>query len=429
MPAGNRLTKWILIALLLGLGAGFALNRLGGDVSAWTGPLGLLTTVFLRLIKMVIAPLVFATLAVGIAKVGDVATVGRIGLKAFGWFVAASLASLTLGLMLVNLLQPGVGISIALPDAAAASGVAPTGLTLQEFVTHLVPTSIVDGMARNEILQIAVFSVFFGVACAGVGEKATALVDALEGLSYVMLKLTMLVMWFAPVAVFAAVTSAVAQSGFEVIAVYGRFMGEFYLGIALLWLLLFLAATAVIGLRAVALFRAVREPALLAFATASSEAAYPKTLAQLEQFGCSNRVASFVLPLGYSFNLDGSMMYCTFATLFIAQAYGIELSAAQQVTMLLILMVTSKGMAGVPRASLVVIAATLAQFDIPEAGLLLLLGVDHFLDMARSATNVIGNSVATAVVSKWEGLLRGEGELNPALEHAMDPAVPHGHGA
>jgi len=429
MPAGNRLTKWILIALLLGLGAGFALNLLGGDVSAWTGPLGLLTTVFLRLIKMVIAPLVFATLAVGIAKVGDVATVGRIGLKAFGWFVAASLASLTLGLMLVNLLQPGVGISIALPDAAAASGVAPTGLTLQEFVTHLVPTSIVDGMARNEILQIVVFSVFFGVACAGVGEKATALVDALEGLSYVMLKLTMLVMWFAPVAVFAAVTSAVAQSGFEVIAVYGRFMGEFYLGIALLWLLLFLAATAVIGLRAVALFRAVREPALLAFATASSEAAYPKTLAQLEQFGCSNRVASFVLPLGYSFNLDGSMMYCTFATLFIAQAYGIELSAAQQVTMLLILMVTSKGMAGVPRASLVVIAATLAQFDIPEAGLLLLLGVDHFLDMARSATNVIGNSVATAVVSKWEGLLRGEGELNPALEHAMDPAVPHGHGA
>ena len=415
MPAGNRLTKWILIALLLGLGAGFALNRLGGDVSAWTGPLGLLTTVFLRLIKMVIAPLVFATLAVGIAKVGDVATVGRIGLKAFGWFVAASLASLTLGLVLVNLLQPGVGISIALPDAAAASGVAPTGLTLQEFVTHLVPTSIVDGMARNEILQIVVFSVFFGVACAGVGEKATALVDALEGLSYVMLKLTMLVMWFAPVAVFAAVTSAVAQSGFEVIAVYGRFMGEFYLGIALLWLLLFLAATAVIGLRAVALFRAVREPALLAFATASSEAAYPKTLAQLEQFGCSNRVASFVLPLGYSFNLDGSMMYQAFAALFIAQAFGIHMGFAEQVSMLLVMMIASKGIAGVPRASLVVVAAVAPMFNLPAAGILLIMGIDQILDMGRTLTNVLGNGLATAAVTKWQGEVDAEPETDAAL--------------
>jgi len=429
MLAGNKLTRWILIALLLGIGAGFALNRFSADTAAWAELLSLFTTVFLRLIKMVIAPLVFATLAVGIAKMGDVNSVGRIGLKAFAWFVAASLVSLTLGLVLVNLFQPGVGITIALPDAGAASGVPASALTVQEFITHLVPTSIIDGMARNEILQIVVFSVFFGVACAGVGAQANVLVDALEGLSYVMLKLTMLVMWFAPVAVFAAVTSAVAKSGFEVIAVYGRFMGEFYVGIGVLWLLLFLAAAAVIGRRAVALFRAVREPTLLAFATASSEAAYPKTLAQLEKFGCSNRVASFVLPLGYSFNLDGSMMYCTFATMFIAQAYGIELSAAQQITMLLVLMVTSKGMAGVPRASLVVIAATLAQFDIPEAGLLLLLGVDHFLDMARSATNVIGNSVATAVVSKWEGLLRGENEVNPQLEHALDPEVPHRHRA
>jgi Na+/H+-dicarboxylate symporter len=237
--------------------------------------------------------------------------------------------------------------------------------------------------------------------------------------------MTMLVMWFAPVAVFAAVSAAIAKSGFEVLAVYGKFMGQFYIGIAVLWGVLFLAAFAVLRGRAVGLFRAVREPTVLAFATASSEAAYPKTLAQLEKFGCSNRVASFVLPLGYSFNLDGSMMYCTFAVMFIAQAYGIELSLGQQLTMLLILMVTSKGMAGVPRASLVVIAATLVQFNIPEAGLLLLLGVDHFLDMARSATNVIGNSVATAVVSKWEGQLRGEGEINPELEHAIEPDFPH----
>jgi Na+/H+-dicarboxylate symporter len=202
-------------------------------------------------------------------------------------------------------------------------------------------------------------------------------------------------------------------------------MAEFYFSIVVLWCVLFAAAFAVIGRRAPGLFRAVREPTLLAFATASSEAAYPKTLAQLERFGCSNRVASFVLPLGYSFNLDGSMMYCTFAAMFIAQAYGIELTTGQQIAMLLTLMVTSKGMAGVPRASLVVIAATLSQFNIPEAGLLLLLGVDHFLDMARSATNVIGNSVATAVVTRWEGLLREEDSENPELEHALQPEPPY----
>jgi len=371
---------------------------------------------------MIIGPLVFATLAVGIAKMGDLGVVGRIGLKSMAWFLLASLVSLTLGLVLVNLFQPGVGLGIELPDAGAQSGITVSGLTLKEFVTHLVPVSIADAMARNEILQIVVFSVFFGVACAGVGEKAKVMVDALEGLSYVMLKVTMLVMWFAPFAVFAAVAATVSKSGLEVLAVYGKFMGQFYIGIGLLWVLLFLAAAAVLRGRAVALFRAVREPTLLAFATASSEAAYPRTLAQLEKFGCSNRVASFVLPLGYSFNLDGSMMYCTFAVVFIAQAYGIDLTLAQEITMLLILMVTSKGMAGVPRASLVVIAATLAQFNIPEAGLLLLLGVDHFLDMGRSATNVIGNSVATAVVAKWEGQLRDEGDIGPDLENAVAPA-------
>lgn len=424
MLSRNKLTVWIFVGLLGGMMAGLALHGWGRDTTALREILGLFTTVFLRLIKMVIAPLVFATLSVGIAKMGDVNTVGRIGIKAFAWFFAASLVSLTLGLVLVNFFEPGVGIGISLPDTGASSGIVPTALSLQEFVLHLVPTSIVDGMARNEILQIVVFAVFFGVACASVGEKANVLVDALEGLSYVMLKITMLVMWFAPIAVFAAVTAAIAKSGFQVLVVYGRFMGQFYLAILILWVMLFLAASAVIGRRAAALFRAVREPTLLAFATASSEAAFPKTLAQLEHFGCSNRVAAFVLPLGYSFNLDGSMMYCTFAAMFIAQAYGIELSFGQQVTMLLVLMVTSKGMAGVPRASLVVIAATLSQFGIPEAGLLLLLGVDHFLDMARSATNVIGNSVATAVVSRWEGLLRPEGG-RPELENALSDTVPH----
>jgi Na+/H+-dicarboxylate symporter len=427
MTSGNKLTRWILIALLLGVVSGMAIHYAVDDVTSIVQHFSLVTTVFLRLIKMIIAPLVFATLAVGIAKMGDVSVVGRIGLKAMLWFVGASLMSLTLGLMLVNLFQPGVGLTIALPDAGTSSGIVATGLTLAEFVTHLVPASIVDGMAKNEILQIVVFSVFFGVGCAGVGEKAKALVDALEGLSYVMLKVTMLVMWFAPFAVFAAVASAIAKSGLGVLKTYGVFMAEFYFGIVILWLLLFVAAWFVLRGRAVSLFKAVREPTLLAFSTASSEAAYPKTLALLERFGCSNRIASFVLPLGYSFNLDGSMMYCTFATVFIAQAYGIELTLAQQITMLLILMVTSKGMAGVPRASLVVIAATLAQFNIPEAGLLLLLGIDHFLDMARSATNVIGNSVATAVVSKWEGQLRTEDQVAADLENATEPTPPH-HG-
>ena len=425
MTAGNKLTAWIFGGLLLGVIVGFALNRLVPDPTQWVEWFTLLTTIFLRLIKMVIAPLVFATLTVGIAKMGDLGVVGRIGLKAFLWFVGASLVSLTLGLVLVNLFEPGVGIGIDLPGADAKSDIVAVGLSLKEFITHLIPTSIADAMVKNEILQIVVFSVLFGAACAAVGDKARGLVDALEGTSYVMLKFTGMVMWFAPLAVFGAVAAAIARSGVEVLAVYGKFMGFFYVGIVLLWVLLFVAAFAVIGRRTFGLFKAVREPTLLAFATASSEAAYPKTLAMLEKFGCSNRVASFVLPLGYSFNLDGSMMYCTFAVMFIAQAYGIELSAGQQATMLLILMVTSKGMAGVPRASLVVIAATLAQFNIPEAGLLLLLGVDHFLDMGRSATNVIGNSVATAVVSKWEGQLRSEGEISPELEAAITPDAPH----
>lgn len=423
MASGNKLTWWILAALVLGVVVGTTLNFTVDDTAPWVSGFGVVTTTFLRLIKMIIGPLVFATLAVGIAKMGDLGAVGRVGLKSMAWFMAASLMSLGLGLLLVNVLQPGVNLGIELPDIAASSGVPASGLSLQEFVTHLVPSSIADAMARNEILQIVVFSVFFGVACAGVGDKAKVLVDALEGLSYVMLKVTMLVMWAAPFAVFAAVSAAIAKSGLGVLAVYGKFMGEFYLGILALWVLLFLAASAVLGRRAVGLFRSVREPVLLAFATASSEAAYPRTLAQLEKFGCSNRVTSFVLPLGYSFNLDGSMMYCTFAVMFIAQAYGIELGLGQQLAMLLVLMVTSKGIAGVPRASLVVIAATLAQFNLPEAGLLLLLGIDHFLDMARSATNVIGNSVATAVVSKWEGQLRAEGEIPEELAQAIEPVT------
>jgi Na+/H+-dicarboxylate symporter len=403
----NRLTTYILVGLVLGIVAGYAANTALADPTAFADNMSLITTLFLRLIKMIIAPLVFSTLVVGIAKMGDAKEVGRIGVKALGWFVIASIMSLTLGLILVNLFRPGDAMALAgnLPSASASSGIAVTGLSLKDFISHLVPTSIVDGMAKNEILQIVIFSIFFGTGAAAVGARATPLVDAIDGAAHVMLKVTGYVMNFAPIAVFAAVSSVIAKSGLGVLATYGVFMAEFYLGIALLWLVLIAVGIVFVGPRLLKLIAELREPTILAFTCASSEAAFPKTLEGLERFGVKNRLAAFVLPIGYSFNLDGSMMYCTFATIFIAQAYGIEVPLSTQLTMMLVLMLTSKGMAGVPRASLVVIAATLNQFHIPEAGLLLLLGIDHFLDMGRSATNVIGNGIATAVVAKWEGEL------------------------
>ncbi|MFA9275517.1 MAG: dicarboxylate/amino acid:cation symporter [Candidatus Aquirickettsiella gammari] len=400
-----NLTTYIILGLLLGIIAGYFVNANMAKPGDFADTMSLITTMFLRLIKMIIAPLVFSTLVVGIAKMGDVNEVGRVGGKALAWFIIASLISLTLGLVMVNFFRPGDAMHAMLPAADAVSGITTTNLSMKEFITHLVPSSIVDGMAKNEILQIVVFSIFFGTAAAAVGERSKVVVEAIDGVAHIMLKLTSYVMNFAPVAVFAAVSGVVAKSGLAVLGTYGVFMAEFYFSILCLWLILIFIGWLFLKNRVIGLLRELRMPTLLAFSTASSEAAFPKTLEGLERFGVKNRIASFVLPLGYSFNLDGSMMYCTFATVFIAQAYGIELSLGTQITMMLILMLTSKGMAGVPRASLVVIAATLAQFNIPEAGLLMLLGVDHFLDMARSATNVIGNGLATAVVAKWEGEL------------------------
>ncbi len=415
-PKRNRLTTYILIGLVLGIVVGYVANTTFADPAGFADTMSLLTTMFLRLIKMIIAPLVFSTLVVGIAKMGDAKEVGRIGVKALGWFVIASVISLSLGLILVNLFRPGdaMALSGAVPPVGTASGITTSGLTMKDFITHLIPTSIFDGMAKNEILQIVVFSVFFGTAAAAVGARATPLIDAVDGIAHIMLKVTGYVMNFAPVAVFAAVAGVIAKSGLGVLSTYGIFMAEFYLGIILLWVVLILIGMAFLGRRVLRLISELKEPTILAYTCASSEAAFPKTLEGLERFGVKNRLAAFVLPIGYSFNLDGSMMYCTFAAVFIAQAYGIELDIATQLTMMLVLMLTSKGMAGVPRASLVVIAATLAQFNIPEAGLLLLLGIDHFLDMARSATNVIGNGIATAVVAKWEGDL-GEPSKDPAI--------------
>lgn len=371
-------------------------------------PFSVLADVFLRLIKMIVAPLVFSTLVVGVAKLGDIKSVGRIGGKTLLWFLSASFLSLVLGMIIVNLFEPGVAMHLPLPDTSEEIGITKTGFSLKTFLYHIFPSSVIESMAKNEILQIVVFSLFFGVATAAIGEQGKIVVKALDAISHVILKVTGYVMQLAPVAVFGAMTAIVAKQGLGILKTYSIFIGEFYFGLAVLWGFLCLAAFMVIGKRIIALLRRVKEPILLAFSTSTSEAAFPKTMEELQKFGCKDKIVSFVLPLGYSFNLDGSMMYMTFASLFIAQSYGIELSFATQLSMLLVLMLTSKGIAGVPRASLVVIAGTLASFNIPEAGLALLLGIDPLLDMGRSATNVMGNSIATAVVSKWENSLDEE---------------------
>jgi Na+/H+-dicarboxylate symporter len=413
----RRLTLYILAALALGIVAGLVLRAAVPDPAALKADAAYLTVItdlFLRLIRMIIAPLVFSTLVAGVAHTGDTATLGRMGARTLGWFLGASLMSLLLGLLLVNLLQPGAHTALPLPPVSGQAGIDTSAFDLHDFVLHLVPASIAQAMADNEILPIVVFSTFLGVALAQAGEAGRPLVRGVEALVAAMLRVTDYVMRTAPLAVFAAVAHAVAVNGAGILLTFGRFVGSFYLALAVLWAVLVAAGFAVLGRRAGTLVRYIREPVLLAFSTASSEAAYPRLLEELERFGVPRRIASFVLPLGYSFNLDGSMIYMTFASLFIAQAYGVPITLGQQVTMLLILMVTSKGMAGVPRASLVVIAAVMGRFGIPEAGLLLILAVDQFLDMGRSATNVIGNAVATAAVARFEGALGPERGLADA---------------
>lgn len=398
----------MLAALLLGILAGFILHSTlpdGASAAAVAGYFSIVTDLFLRLIKMIIAPLIFATLVSGIAHMSDSAAIGRIGAKSIVWFLGASVVSLVIGLVLVQLLHPGTGLGLQVAGQSAAP-VDTSALTLKEFMTHLVPVSIVDALARNEILQIVVFSVLMGVAMVSLRARAAALLRLIEEIAVVMLKVTGYVVACAPVAVFASIAATVTTQGTGILVAYAKFIGGFYASLAVLWTMLIIAAALAIGRGALELLRVVREPALLAFSTASSEAAYPLLLERLQSFGIPQRIASFVLPLGYSFNLDGSMMYCTFAVLFIAQAYGIHLTFIQQVTMVMVLLVTSKGIAGVPRASLVVIASTLSYFRLPEAGLLLVLAVDHLLDMGRSGTNVIGNSVATVIIAKWEQAVR-----------------------
>ena len=405
------LTKMIILGLRLGMIAGVAINNMASADTAksYAQDISIFTTIFLRMVKMIIAPLVISTLVVGIAKMGDAKTLGRIFSKTFFLFICASLLSIALGLVIVNLFQPGAGINFVAHDAGAVAAVQSEPFTLKVFISHAVPTSIVDAMARNEILQIVVFSIFLGCSLAAIGEKAEPIVKVLDSLVHVMLKLTGSVMLFAPLTVFAAISGLIAERGLGVMVSAGIFMGEFYLTLGMLWAMLIGLSAVIVGPCIGRLTKAILEPALLAFTTSSSEAAFPGTLDKLEKFGVSSKIASFVLPIGYSFNLVGSMAYCSFATVFIAQACNVHLGMGEQITMLLILMLTSKGMAGVPRASMVVIAATLNQFNIPEAGLILLMGVDPFLDMGRSATNVMSNAMGAAIVGRWEGEHYGEG--------------------
>jgi Na+/H+-dicarboxylate symporter len=409
MKKSNKLTLYILVAMLLGAILGYIINKNYDAVyiEKFSKNIKLLTTIFLRLVQMIIAPLVFTTLVVGIAKLGDLKTVGRVGGKAMLWFITASLMSLLIGLVLVNVFKPGLGIDLSNADMSGAKDVMGKTQTFSmlNFVEHVFPKSMFEAMANNEILQIVIFSIFFGVAAAAIGDKAKGFIKALETVSHIILKMVGYVMNFAPLGVFGAIAAVIATKGLAIFIFYGKYLMYFLFGIGVLWIVLLGVGFIILGKRVPSLLKHITTPLVIAFSTTSSEAVFPKLTEELEKFGCKDKIVSFILPLGYSFNLDGSMMYMTFASLAIAQAYGIHIDIPTQLTMLLVLMLTSKGIAGVPRASLVVVTATCAMFNIPPEGIALILPIDHFCDMFRSATNVLGNSLATTVVSKWEGAL------------------------
>jgi Na+/H+-dicarboxylate symporter len=401
------LTGQILIAMLFGAVLGVIIhNTVSAEgASEFSAKIKMLATIFIRLVQMIISPLVFTTLVVGIAKLGDIKAVGRIGGKALGWFFTASFISLLIGMFYVNLLEPGVGLNLSNVDLATASDV--TGktqsLSFENFIEHIVPKSIFEAMATNEILQIVIFSIFFGLAAASIGEHVKPVISFLDKTSHIVLKMVNFVMKFAPIGVFGAIAGVFAVRDFQELAItYFKFFGSFLVGISTLWVILILVGYLFLGKRMKTLLQHIVSPLIIAFGTTSSEAVFPKLTEELERFGVKDKIVSFMLPLGYSFNLDGSMMYMTFAGIFIAQAYGIHLDYPTQFTMLFVLMLTSKGIAGVPRASLVVVAATCGMFDIPIEGIALILPIDHFCDMFRSATNVLGNALATSVVGKWE---------------------------
>jgi Na+/H+-dicarboxylate symporter len=403
----SRLGLAIFIGMIAGIIVGYICHQTTSPAVAKSiaGQFTLVTDIFLRLIKMVIAPLVFSGIVAGLAAIGDARVVRRVGLRALGWFVCASFVSLLIGLLLANFLD--LGHTMRLPSPAAGASVSTSAFNLSNFISHIVPTSIFQAMASNEILPILVFAVFFGIAAGSMKDVLPpGLVASIEGIFSVMLKITSYVMRFSPLGVFGAIASVITVRGLGVLLTYGKFIGAVYFGMVVLWCFLILAGYAVLGRSVFALLKLIREPMIVAFSTASGEAAYPKTLEQLARFGVSPRVSNFILPLAYSFNLDGLMMYQAFAALFIAQAADIHLSFGQQFSMLLVMMLTSKGVAGVPRAAIIVIAATLPLFGLPMEGVVLLLAIDQFIDMGRTTTNVVGNCIAAAVIAKWEGALQ-----------------------
>ncbi|MBM3072611.1 dicarboxylate/amino acid:cation symporter [Enterobacter sp. RHBSTW-00994] len=414
MASANKLTLFIVIFMLAGILSGAAIHEYASHdvIATWADNITLLTDIFLRLIKMVIAPLVFSTLTVGIMKLGETSTIGRVGGKAMVWFISSSVLSILVGLFIVTMEHPGSGLNLAIPVESVDTGLAVGGMTLKGFLSHTIPTSIAGAMANNEILQIVVFSMFFGIGGASLGEKFNApLVAALDVVSHIMLKVTGYVMYVAPLAIFAAISSVVATQGLGILLNYASFIGGYYVAIVLTCMVLLAVGYMVLKKEVFRLVSMLKDPVLVAFTTSSSEAAYPKTLEQLVRFGCSRNIVSFVLPIGYSFNLVGSMVYCSFASMFIAQAYNIHLSFSEVTVLMLTLMLASKGIAGVPRSALVVLAATIPSFNIPVAGILLLMGIDHFLDMGRSAINVLGNGIATAMLAQNEGLLEEQPEM------------------
>ena len=403
----SNLTVQILIAMLLGAALGIFVFK-NYDVTtakAFSDKIKILATVFIRLVQMIIAPLVFTTLVVGIAKLGDIKTVGRIGGKAMAWFFSASFISLLIGMFWVNVLQPGVGLQLNTIDLSTASEVTEKtqNFSAQNFVEHIIPKSIIEAMAMNEILQIVIFSIFFGLAAASIGDYTKPVINALDKTSHIILKMVNYVMKFAPMGVFGAIAGVFAIRDLnDLLLTYAKFFGSFLVGITSLWFFLLAIGFVLLGKRMITLLKHIVSPLIIAFGTTSSEAVFPKLTEELERFGVKDKIVSFMLPLGYSFNLDGSMMYMTFASIFIAQAYDIPLDLPTQLTMLFVLMLTSKGIAGVPRASLVIVAATCGMFKIPVEGIALILPIDHFCDMFRSATNVLGNALATSAIGKWE---------------------------
>jgi proton glutamate symport protein len=395
-------TTQIFIGLFIGIAVGYVWPGFGVSIKP-------LADAFLRMIKMIIAPLLFSTLVVGIAGTGDLKAMGRIGLKAIVYFEVATTIALFWGLLLVNWFQPGAGLAVPIgADTGELAALAKNQQHAWDIFLHLFPTSVVDAAAKGDILQLVVFSTFFGIALAAVGERGKPVVEVLESTAQVMFKFTGHVMRFAPIGVFAAIAATVGGKGLGILYTLGKLVLLMYGG-------LFVFAIVVIGgvawLIRVPFFKfanAIREPFLIAFTTASSEAALPKALEVMERFGVPKNIVGFVLPTGYSFNLDGTTLYLSLASVFVAQLAGVEMSFGQQLVMMLTLMLTSKGVAGVPRAALVVLTATLGQFNLPIEGAAILLGIDQVMDMGRTAVNVMGNCISTAVVARWEGVFDDE---------------------